>query len=180
MTQLSQPIKLQCTNCGAKLEITSDLDVFACGYCGIQQVVHRQGEVIALKKLTETIERVQGEVERTAAEVTMMRLQQENAEYQRRCGDLEMRMRAPSKLKKAALVYLGAGMGLVVVGGSSQAGGLAAMGALLFVLGLILGFLYLNRRAKRDYRSFVRQNGRQFADNEREIKRSLKLIKKGR
>jgi ribosomal protein S27AE len=42
-------ITLSCPSCGNKLQITSDIDRFACGACGNEYVVIRKGGIVALK-----------------------------------------------------------------------------------------------------------------------------------
>jgi DNA-directed RNA polymerase subunit RPC12/RpoP len=75
-------LKLACANCGAPLEIGSDLDTFACGYCGSQQRVKRQGGVVALQKVETVIKAVQRGTDRTAAELALIRLRKELAELE--------------------------------------------------------------------------------------------------
>lgn len=77
MSQEPVTINLKCTNCGANLEITSDMNLFACGYCGSQQLVERKGGTISLKKVTEAIEKVQVGTDKTAAELAIRRLSDE-------------------------------------------------------------------------------------------------------
>jgi hypothetical protein len=61
------------------LEITPDMDTFACGYCGTQQTVQRRGGTVSLKQIGEAIARVQVGTDRTAAELTIQRLQHDLA-----------------------------------------------------------------------------------------------------
>lgn len=72
-------LKLECVNCGAPLEIGPDLDSFACGYCGAQQRVRRQGGVVSLQKVETAIKAVQRGTDRTAAELALPRLHREIA-----------------------------------------------------------------------------------------------------
>ncbi|MGA9768264.1 MAG: hypothetical protein WBV94_04435 [Blastocatellia bacterium] len=76
---LDQPriIKLTCLSCGGALEITNDLERFACGYCGIEQIVERRGGIVALKPIAEAISKVQIGTDKTAAELALKRLPQE-------------------------------------------------------------------------------------------------------
>jgi hypothetical protein len=77
---MSQPlgiISLKCPNCGAGISVTPELDVFACGYCGAQQMVQRGGGIASLKLIGEAIARVQHGTDRTAAELAIRRLREE-------------------------------------------------------------------------------------------------------
>lgn len=77
-TQLKS-LTLKCPSCGAALDITLDMERFACGYCGTEQVVQRQGGTVALTLVTEAISRVQVGTDRTAAELALRRINDEMA-----------------------------------------------------------------------------------------------------
>ena len=81
---MSDFITLSCPNCGGKLNITNDLERFACGYCGMEQVVIRGGKVISLKPVVEKLTSIQGGVDKTASELAIKRLNDEirSLEYQ--------------------------------------------------------------------------------------------------
>jgi ribosomal protein S27E len=70
-------IKLNCANCGAKLDVYDDMDRFACGFCGTELIAQRRGGTIALKAVTEAIKRVQVGTDKTAAELALARLNEE-------------------------------------------------------------------------------------------------------
>ena len=38
-------VTLTCPSCGGKLEITEDVEKFACGNCGNEHIVNRRGNV---------------------------------------------------------------------------------------------------------------------------------------
>lgn len=67
----SVPIK--CSNCGSNLEITPEMDTFACGYCGASQVVRRQGGTISLRLISEGIKNIQSGTDKTASELALKR-----------------------------------------------------------------------------------------------------------
>jgi DNA-directed RNA polymerase subunit RPC12/RpoP len=73
-------LKLSCVGCGAPLDIVTDLDTFACSYCGLQQQVERKGGVVALKRFEAAINAVQRGTDRTAAELALVRLTKEVAD----------------------------------------------------------------------------------------------------
>lgn len=70
-------ISLKCPNCGANLEITSEMSSFSCGYCGASQMVERSGGTVSLRLLSEGIARVQAGTDKTAAELAIRRLKEE-------------------------------------------------------------------------------------------------------
>ncbi len=77
-TQL-RTLTLKCPGCGAGLDVTPEMDRFACGYCGTEQIVQRQGGTVALKLITDAILQVQSGTDRTAAELAIRRINDEVA-----------------------------------------------------------------------------------------------------
>lgn len=72
-------ITLTCPSCGGKLEVTPDLEQFACGYCGKEHIVKRGGGIASLAPLVENIKKVQHGVDRTASELAIKRIKDEIA-----------------------------------------------------------------------------------------------------
>lgn len=86
---MKNTIILKCSNCGGNLEITSDITTFACGYCGLSQIVERAGGIISLKALTDAISKVQIGTDKTAAELAIKRLKEELNEVNEKGKNLE-------------------------------------------------------------------------------------------
>jgi len=76
-------VSLTCPSCGGKLEITDDIDRFACGHCGNEHVVRRGGGIIALSPVAEGLKRVQVGVDKTASELAIRRLENEIEDLER-------------------------------------------------------------------------------------------------
>jgi hypothetical protein len=70
-------ITLTCLSCGGKLEITKDIERFACGYCGNEQIVKRGGGIVSLAPLVDEIKKIQTGVDKTSAELAITRLKNE-------------------------------------------------------------------------------------------------------
>lgn len=70
-------ITLSCPSCEAKLEVTPDIDRFACAHCGTEHIVKRAGGIVSLLPVVEAIKGVQTGVDKTAAELGIARLQKE-------------------------------------------------------------------------------------------------------
>ena len=64
-------------NCGAKLDVSDDMERFACAHCGTEVVVQRRGGTISLMRVMHAIERVQVGTEKTAAELAIARYEKE-------------------------------------------------------------------------------------------------------
>ncbi len=75
-------ITLSCPTCGAKLEITKDLERFACSHCGQEHIIRRGGGIVSLAPVIGAIGKIQSGVDRTAAELALVRLPREIAELQ--------------------------------------------------------------------------------------------------
>lgn len=70
-------ISLKCPSCGAKLQVSDDMDQFACVYCGSELTALRRGGTVSLKLITEAIAKVQVGTDKMAAELALVRLQKE-------------------------------------------------------------------------------------------------------
>jgi predicted RNA-binding Zn-ribbon protein involved in translation (DUF1610 family) len=77
-------ITLSCPNCGGRLEITPDIERFACKFCGNEHIVRRTGSGVSLAPVVEGLKRVETKFDqvlsgsdRLAAEQTIQRLKEE-------------------------------------------------------------------------------------------------------
>jgi hypothetical protein len=70
-------VTLSCPSCGGKLQITNNIERFACGYCGNEHVVRRGGGIISLIPVAEDIKGIKTGVDKTAAELAIIRLDKE-------------------------------------------------------------------------------------------------------
>lgn len=70
-------VTLSCPNCGGKLEITQDIEKFACSYCGQEQIVKRGRGIISLKPVVDELKEVKVGVDKTASELAINRIVKE-------------------------------------------------------------------------------------------------------
>ena len=70
-------VSLTWPSCGGKLQIGNDVDRFACSYCGSEHVVKRSGGIVSLAPVIEEIRSVKNGVDKTASELAIKRLQEE-------------------------------------------------------------------------------------------------------
>lgn len=75
MNQPLAVIAMKCPGCGAGLQISKDMEYFACSYCGTSIRAIRQGGAISL--IADAIAKVQLGTDRTAAELALVRLRRE-------------------------------------------------------------------------------------------------------
>ena len=74
---MSDFVTLSCPSCGGKLKITSDIDRFACTYCGQEHIVNRGEGVIYLSPITDSVQKIETNTDKTASELAIVRLQKE-------------------------------------------------------------------------------------------------------
>ena len=70
-------VTLNCSSCGAALEIDPGMSQFACAYCGAALAVERRGGTIALRQVVDAVAQVQVGTDKTAAELAIARLTRE-------------------------------------------------------------------------------------------------------
>ena len=112
-------IPLNCTNCGATLGVYDDMERFACGSCGTELLVQRRGGTVSLKSVTEAIKKVQVGTDKTAAELALVRLNDEL----RKVSEEASRLRTESERAKGCSAVFGvpfACVGIVLLGSASS------------------------------------------------------------
>ncbi len=85
---MSDFITLTCPNCGGRLQITDDVERFACAFCGVEHIVRRSGGVVTLKPIVEGLAKVQVGVDKTASELAITRLGAEIARIEEQIQNL--------------------------------------------------------------------------------------------
>lgn len=149
MSYFGQPppqrvIALRCVSCGGKLEISPDMERFACGYCGTEQMVERRGGTVTLKGVEEAISRVQAGTDRTAAELALNRLSGELQSVSTQRSKLEAQMSQaenagcwPSAI--AAFVLFAIGGSLMPKTSGQQDAASSAIAVIFLVLAIVVG-----------------------------------------
>jgi predicted RNA-binding Zn-ribbon protein involved in translation (DUF1610 family) len=99
-------VNLKCLNCGANLRIGSSVVEFACEYCGASQIVDRDGGVVALRLLSEKVDRIQDTVDRTAAELAIQGLTDELDDLETNFNRLEESTSAQGDLLRQGFFML--------------------------------------------------------------------------
>jgi len=70
-------ISLTCPTCSHKLQITDDINRFACTYCGNEHIVKRSGGIVSLVPVIESIRDVGEKIDRVNIQLEIQRLIQE-------------------------------------------------------------------------------------------------------
>ncbi|MFC2042761.1 hypothetical protein ACFLUA_01230 [Chloroflexota bacterium] len=81
---MAEYITLTCPSCGSKLNITENIDRFACSHCGNEHIVNRGDGVVTISPIVEGLEKVQRGTDKTASELAIKRLKPEIAELELR------------------------------------------------------------------------------------------------
>lgn len=139
-------VALRCVGCGANLQIASDIEMVACAHCGTGHAVERLGSTVALKRLGESVQRIQSNTDRVAAELALPRLYKElkevEAERQRRLAQPVPLSNRMSKLTLVGLVSMFGTFYCFWKGYATM--GVIFMVAMLGAVGLSRLFFHLN------------------------------------
>lgn len=144
---MSPFVTLSCPSCGGKLQITEDIDRFACAHCGQEHIVKRSGGIVTLAPVVDAIKRVEVGVDKTAAELAMARLEREIHDTGTERNRLAAESPRPGSVADL-LGITGLGIGILtlactIVLGLSQGWG-SIGGVIVIGVGLILlGALFL-------------------------------------
>ena len=118
-------VSLTCPSCGGRLELTEDIDRFACAHCGVEHVVRRSGSMVSLKPVVEGLARVQTGVDKTASELAIRRLTDEIRDLQ---AERERVRRRSDQVDSVSSIHTMYGLGALL---------------LLFAIGLALAESWL-------------------------------------
>lgn len=129
-------VSLTCPSCGSRLQVTNDLDTFACSYCGNELRVRRAGGIVALQPVMESLGRVEqgiqhiGDgVDTTASELAIQRLDREIAQARQRLDQTP----GSNPRGAIALTILGAiGVLGTLSGGNAEGGAVIAWTMLIW------------------------------------------------
>lgn len=72
-------LTLTCPTCGAKLRVTDRISVLVCASCGNEHMVTRDGGAIYLAPMADDMRQMRVGVDKTAAELAIVRLEKEIA-----------------------------------------------------------------------------------------------------
>jgi hypothetical protein len=108
-------ITLSCPSCGNKLQITSDIDRFACSACGNEHVVNRSGGIVTLKPVIDSIKRVEVGVDKTASELAIVRLKEEICKLEGYISYFNGSREEGRDLSCIGWVLMGIGSGLLIL-----------------------------------------------------------------
>ncbi|MGI6730458.1 MAG: hypothetical protein ACOX5F_00965 [Anaerovoracaceae bacterium] len=106
---MSEFLTLSCPTCSGKLQITEDIDRFACAHCGNEHVVKRSGGIVSLKPVFEAMSKG---VDNTASELAIARLDKEIDEISEKIATLQTQIDASAGYLVGGLIITGIGVAL--------------------------------------------------------------------
>ena len=197
---MSDFISLTCPSCGGRLQITDDIDRFACAYCGVEHLVRRGGGIVTLAPVLDGLRQVQAGIDRAASELAVRRLEWEinhlAEQYRVLAGQLSALPAHPSwrpvwralgwGLVTALLaVCLLTSAGLILLDGDGAAWtfGVAPVVAILVLVGIVwLGWRSVQREKQQLSRQRARMQftlatlSRQIEDRQRQLIQHRRII----
>jgi outer membrane murein-binding lipoprotein Lpp len=174
-------VTLSCPTCGGKLEITEDIDRFACGNCGNEHIVIRRGGIVSIAPVIEELQKIGGGTDRTASELAIKRLT--NEIHQLRSEIRDAKSREPSGCASitwwtfivSGIVIGFLGIISIIVGQEGIGLGALIFGLFLLVAGL-MGRNQLPDQIK-EINSIVESLEKQVAEKQEELEQHRRIVK---
>ena len=149
---MADVVSLSCPNCGGKLQITPDIDRFACTYCGNEHIVKRGEGIVSIAPVIRELSKITGGVDKTASELAIKRVKDEIAKLEAQLRPLEMQIavrsgKSSSSFFPTIFIILGillVGTGMFVQ--SARTGGAAILFTLGFILFVIAGIFIMRSK----------------------------------
>ncbi len=170
-------ITLSCPSCGGKLQITNDVERFACLNCGTEHIVKRSGGIVSLSPVIDVMQGVKSGVDKTAAELAIMRHEKNLKELQE-----EMEQLLKSNKRKTipsfsiAIFVLGLLLALSNVNNGYSVR-LWAWIAMIFIGGIpIFLVLYLNSLMRKNIAQKYPTIQKQIDSTKKEIEKFKRLV----
>ncbi len=127
---MSDFINLTCPNCGGKLQVTKEIEHFACAHCGVEHVVKRGEGIISLAPVVEGIKSVKEGVDKTTSELAIKRLQEEIPKLEAQISEKRNNTAGP-------LILFLIAAALIICGGAISESTIIIFGIIFFVGGMI-------------------------------------------
>jgi hypothetical protein len=166
-------VTLTCPSCGGKLEITNDIDRFACGHCGAEHIVRRSGGTVALAPVVAGLAKVQSGVDKTASELAIVRLTAEIKQLETKLGE----MKSEQNQTSGCLGCLGLSGAIMILATFSTALGGDSTSLSFLVVGLtVLAIAVIAARTQRPNPAQVEAE-KALEDKRAELKRHQELVR---
>lgn len=152
-------LTLTCPSCGSKLKVTEKVHLLVCANCGNEHMVHRDGGAIYLAPIAQDVRQIRVGVDKTAAELAVVRLTKEIAITNDEIGDAKKQDYGQfvAKSKGEEFLLLGAiTIGILVLG--CLAAGQHAVVLVLVILLFSFAILHVSAGKKRQAKIDILRN----------------------
>ena len=160
-------ITLSCPSCGGKLEITEDIERFACSHCGREHIVKRGGGIVSLSPVVEGLKKVEIGVDKTASELALVRIEKE-------INVLKGQRLSIDSNGRTRFNYLVVGILFLILGLSFE---LINHSFLCLIPGIVFILIGLSYGANHD-KNKIASLDEQIASKEAELEQNRKLVSK--
>jgi ribosomal protein S27AE len=138
-------VTLTCPSCGGELQVTNDIDRFACAYCGTEHLVRRGGGIISLDPVLDRLTQVEIGVDQTAAALAIMKLTAEIEDLQAQISKTDPGSQTATY---AILIVVSLASGLIVLFDDEVWGWILVLWVLMALIIGSMRLLELNFREK--------------------------------
>jgi hypothetical protein len=174
-------VTLSCPTCGGKLQITNDIDRFACSHCGTEHVVRRGAGIVSLSPVLDAVRRVETGVDKTASELAIVRLQREIDALENRIHEIRASS-PPAKADEVAFALIVFGVFFIIFACLSS--NTASLGSFVPGIALIgIGFFLMtyvksamNRGRERELRERLKPLSDQVAEKRSEQEKHRQVV----
>lgn len=183
-------ITLACPNCGGKLTITTDLERFACQFCGNEHIVRRSGGTISLEPVMKMMHTINDNInnmssgldlvksisEKQAAEMAIKRINKEIEDLQKQRASLESGSTTTWLIFGISAIVCLISIVVLVAAGDMRIIKVffipgAILGGFMTIIGLITGIAVSSSRKKRE-----QQIDSQMSQKIQELNRNQQII----
>ena len=182
-------ITLSCPSCGAKLDISTNLDRFACAFCGQEHIVNRTGGTISLSPVVEAIHQVKTGVDKTAAELAIVRINADISNLQTKKQQVTSnRPTSPNNnFQKISIIF---GVPLIILSlflfiGKNFFEGICilTLGSPFLVVGIFLALTFPKKvssweKVNKQYLIMINALDEQIAEKKVELEQNQRLVRK--
>jgi ABC-type multidrug transport system fused ATPase/permease subunit len=172
-------ITLSCPSCGSPLQITEDIERFACKACGNEHIVNRSGGIVTLKPVLDVIKKMQVGVDKTASELAISRLTKEINEVEAQINSVLGRKIITKERKSRRTLYIIIGFIFILgLGGLfSEARSIGSIFLAVIMLIVPVAVVVLNILDDRRRKAMVEEQQRTNAEDFNQLNKQLDRLK---
>jgi ribosomal protein S27AE len=177
-------ITLSCPNCGGRLQITPDIERFACQYCGYEHIVRRNGGMVSLEPVVRVMQNINSNINLVGMGVNMLGFSSEKqvaeqaiARIKTEIPELEARVNA---LQESSGCSVTAGIMGIVFGVILFIVAIFTKGwvAIFGLLSLILGIIFLATSNQTREKAALMEAKQRLDAKKQELERCYQIVRR--